>query len=290
MKTIYSILSAQIRPEVQEKITLGLLLASEGKVFFNYSHGKLKALKQLLSDNSYSILRSTLKNIEQNALMESEQSGRSEGQPVFASDMMHKLFSEEYINYLSKYNNNVISFSAPKPILVQATQEIFQKLYQQFIDDTTSIVEGVPRINSFSIYKTIHLSQLERHFNIDRELSAPEIPNLIAPVKPDLIGMNKFPVFAKEIDLEQRVNLIEYDLGQLLLLRAAFEGPNLKSFGFVIANEPEEKRTKNFQIWKQLRENSPFEYVDISESEKILEYAEKHDVLPLIQQNKETVS
>jgi len=37
-----------------------------------------------------------------------------------------------------------------------------------------------------------------------------------------------------------------------------------------IANEPEEKKKKNFQIWKQLRENSPFEYVDISESEKIL--------------------
>jgi hypothetical protein len=290
MKTIYSILSAQIRPEVQEKITLGLLLSSEGKVFFNYSHGKLKALKQLLSESSYSILRSTLKNIEQNAMMESEQSGRSEGQPVFASDMMHKLFSEEYINYLSKYNNNVISFSAPKAILVQATQEIFQKLYQQLIDDTIAIVEGVPRINSFDTYKTIHVSQLERHFNIDRELSAPEIPNLIAPVKPDLIGRNKYPVFAKEIDLDQKVNLIEYELGQLYFLRSAFEGPNLESFGFVIANEPEGKSSKNFQIWKQLRENSPFEYVDISECGRILEYAEKHDVKPLIQQNKETVS
>jgi hypothetical protein len=204
--------------------------------------------------------------------------------------MMHKLFSEEYINYLSKYNNNVISFSAPKQILVQATHEIFQKLYQQFIDDTISNVEGVPRINSFNTFKTIHVSKLERHFNIDRELSAPEIPYLIAPVKLDLIGRNEFPVFAKEIDLDQRVNIIEYDLAQLFLLRSAFEGQHQNSFGYVVANEPGEKNTKNFQIWKQLRESFPFEYVDTSECGIILEYAEKHGVLPLIQQNKETAS
>jgi len=204
--------------------------------------------------------------------------------------MMHKMFSEEYINYLSKYNNNVLSFSAPKLILVQANQETFQKLYQQFIDDTMPSVKGLIQISGFDTFKSKNVFMLEKHFNIDRELSAPEIPNLIAPVKPDLIGKNKYPVFVKKIDLEQRVNLIEYDLAQLFLLRSAFEGPNSKSFGFVIANEPEEKNTKNFQIWKQLRESSPFEYVDISESGRILEYAQTHGVIPLIQQNKETVS
>jgi hypothetical protein len=282
MKTIYSILSAQIRPEVQEKITIGFLLVGQGKVFFNYSNNKLRAIKNLLSDSSYMLLKSSLKNIAQTAIHENEEAGRTNDQPVLSSDMVRDSFSKYYINYLSKYNNNVLSFSATKEILVEANEEIFSRLFQQFIDDSISKVEGIIRENDFESFKIKNQQKLEKHFNLDKELTFQEIPHLIAPVKPDLIGKNKSPVFAQSIDLEQRINLIEYDLAQLLLLQSAFDIQKLKSIGFVVANEPEIKNTKNHQIWKQLRTNSPFEYVDVSEANKILDYANGHDVTPWI--------
>ena len=64
MLTHYSILSAQIRPEIQEKISVGFLMIGEqGEVIFEYSPNKLGIAKKLLTPNSYLQLKDSLNNI-----------------------------------------------------------------------------------------------------------------------------------------------------------------------------------------------------------------------------------
>src|SRR5260221_5995308 len=136
MSTHYSILSVQIRPEIQEKISIGFLLIEGNTVFFDFSKNKLAAAKGLLPDSSFSLLKDSLKNIETTALKESSYSS----QPAIHDSLKKNTFSMDYLTYLSKYNNNVLSFSAPKKIDIPASNEVFNKLFNKFIDDTEMVM------------------------------------------------------------------------------------------------------------------------------------------------------
>ena len=56
--------------------------------------------------------------------------------------------------------------------------------------------------------------------------------------------------------------------------------PNAKQF--VVGFEPDKHLEINHRIWNNVRQTSEFEYVDVSEAEKITEYAVIHGVIPLI--------
>src|SRR6266487_2566257 len=117
MATHYSILSVLIRPEIQEKVSLGLLLFDSKKIFFNYSKNKLHASKALLSEDSYKLLKDSIKNIESKAISENDLLGSKISQQlVFGDEMLVNSFSPQYISYLNRYNNNVLSFTSPKQI------------------------------------------------------------------------------------------------------------------------------------------------------------------------------
>lgn len=278
MATHYSILSVQIRPEIQEKISIGFLLVGEGKVFFNFSKNKLSAAKGLLPEGSFRLLKDSLKNIETTAVMENN---KGVSQLLLNDALKKNTFSMSYIDYLSRYNNNVLSFSAPKKIDIQPTEEIYNKLFNQFIDDS-EIVTAISRANNADTFKANNKVQLIKHFNVDREFTSIEIPKLIAPVKVDLLGKNEIPVYIQAVDLDKKIYHIEYELAQLAFLNLAFIEENKEAKGFVLSSEPDKKEIKQHNIWKQLRSSKQFEYIDLSESEKILEYAKKHGVQPLV--------
>lgn len=67
MSTQYSILSVLIRPEIQEKITIGFLLMDEEKLFFEYSKRKLGIAKTYCQTMPLSLLKDALLNIQATA-------------------------------------------------------------------------------------------------------------------------------------------------------------------------------------------------------------------------------
>ena len=70
MATYYSILSVQIRPEIQEKISLGFLLMDDNTILFGYSKYKLSVARSLLSETAYKLLKDSLHNIVSKAATE----------------------------------------------------------------------------------------------------------------------------------------------------------------------------------------------------------------------------
>jgi hypothetical protein len=278
MATYYSILSVHIRPEIQEKISIGFLLVGEGKVFFNFSRNKLLAAKGLLPDTSFRLLKDSLKNIETTAAIESN---KDNAQLLLNDSLKKNTFSVSYIDYLSRYNNNVLSFSTPKKIDIQASEEIYDQLFNKFIDDSETVT-AISKTNNVDRFKANNKVQLVKHFNVDREFTSIEIPKLIAPVKVDLLGKNEIPVYVQAVDLDKMVYHIEYELAQLAFLNLAFNEEEKPAKGFVLSREPDKKEFKQHNIWKQLRSSKQFEYIDLSEPEKILEYAKKHGVQPLV--------
>ena len=134
MTTYYSIISALIRPEIEEKITIGLLLFDNGsQLYFSFSTNKLNIAKQLLPANSYNSLEDAIHNVQATALHQQQKTASTASNQVCVDPI-----NSSYIHYLSRYNNNIMSFSAPKEIDVAATESVFNKLYAKFIDDSNS--------------------------------------------------------------------------------------------------------------------------------------------------------
>lgn len=73
----------------------------------------------------------------------------------------------------------------------------------------------------------------------------------------------------------------------LLSLHAAFDQNGKKAQGFVMAQEPSKNDQAQHNIWAALRISPLFDYVDISESERIIAYAEENNVHPLLQEIKD---
>lgn len=277
MATQYSILSILIRPEIQEKITVGFLLMDDNNVFFNYSKNKLSVAKNLLSANAYKSLKDALHNINASA----ENKNLNE-QSNTITTRKSNTFTKSYIEYLSRYNNNILSFSTPKEIELDASIDIFSKLYRKFIDNST-IIERKPFTSCIQRFKQEKRSILSKHFNIDKKVTNKEIPNLIVPVTVTFIGQNEVPTFVQSLDFEKRTDFLSNDISEILYLQRAFKDENKESVAMSIINEPDKiKFPQQHEIWRQLRNTSGIIHYDISEAEAVIEYAIQHNVQPFL--------
>ena len=105
----YSIIYADIRPEMKERLSLGVLWIDQDKVKMLYSQKKLGLLKQLYKPKEYkaisSIVRRDLRQIE----------------------------SIETLKYLTRYSNNLISFSPIQSIDKTQTDINGEWLYKNYV-------------------------------------------------------------------------------------------------------------------------------------------------------------
>ncbi|MES2655905.1 MAG: hypothetical protein V4620_09975 [Bacteroidota bacterium] len=275
MATYYSILTAIIRPEIQERISIGLLLMGDEGVHFNYSTNKMAAVRTILHENDYKLF----KDYVQMVVAKVSEIGKQKQQ--ISLDKNYSVINEPYINYLSRYNNNLLSFTPTKSIDVPSTDDIFIKLFHKFIDNIDQS-KPIEQKRTFEAFRRKNEQILKSHYTIEKEIYNKELPGLIAPVKVDLIGMNEIPVYAQSIEMDRNVYHIENDIAKLLFLRDAFGKKFKHRTEFIVSSEPQKTQVKQHAIWKNLRTSHEFTYLDESEAGKIIEYAEQHGVKPLI--------
>ncbi len=275
MKTFYSILSINIRPEISERLSVGLIMILGEKVFFRYSISKLNIIQKLTGKEIWKATHNYLKLV-QSSVSNKALSTNNDLLDLKVENKYCRLFSEQYIEYLSRYNNNFVSFSKPNFIELEATDQIFDVLYTKFVGnyDEKKGIEPVKQIESF---KKQFYPKLKAYFNIEQEINSIQFSGLLTPVKVDLMGKNDIEVFAQSIDFEKKGYSIEYNIGNLLQIKRAL--PNAKQF--VVGFEPDKHLEINHRIWNNVRHTTEFEYVDVSEAEKITEYAISHGVTPL---------
>ena len=277
MATFYSILSASIRPEIQEKITIGLFLLDDKEVFFKSSKNKLGSAKTLFSDDAYASLKDALKNIESTV----KKQIRIDKKHELGFDK-NKVLTNNYLEYLSRYNNNILTFSSPKEIELEANSSIFSNLFKNFID-SAEVLTDLKSTSEIETFITSNRQVLSKYFNIDQEITSKEIPNLIVPVKITLIGQNEVATFVQSLDMEKRIDLLSNNISEILFLQKAFSTSHEKSIAMAISHEPDKNLfPKQHAIWEQLRNTKDIKNYDISEAEQVIEYAEKHRVRPLL--------
>ena len=276
MRSHFSIISACIRPEIGERIAIGLVLVGGNRVFLQFSKNKQSLLKSLLTANALDFLKETIRQIT----AESGRVNRGKSELFIEDKINNSIFSENYIAYLNRYSNNLLNFSSPSIIELEANDQLFGTLFKKYVDEFAFATESTKE-NPFETIKTKFFPSVSRFFNIDSEVTAEQIPHLAMPLSVDMIGMNSEPVYAQTVDLCRRNYDIQSDLGILAMLNQACK---TGSKGFLISTEPNKSLYfKQHELWRDLRKNDLAEFVDISEVEKIHEYATEHGVRPLVE-------
>ncbi|MEI6454802.1 MAG: hypothetical protein WCO93_00815 [bacterium] len=275
MKTFFSILSAPIRPESGEQIALGLIMSDGEKSLFDYSLNKLGVIKSLVGEAQHHFIKKYLRSIEN--VINRVDVNDLEIIP-WLQDQKNVVINEPYIEYLSVYNRNVLSFSKPVRIDMAVIQENFNQLFEKFVDLVKTPVIGNLQQRNVSRVKETFIPLVSKYYTEKREVTPTEFPSIVIPVTIDLYGKNENIVFAQFIDMERSFNHIKtnyYDLKELIKVI-----PDAKSF--LVSAEPEiEKFSKQHEIWDHIRSSRDFDYVDVSEVDVIREYAERHGVKPV---------
>lgn len=281
MFTQYCILSALIRPEIQEKISIGLLLFNNEEVYFSYSKNKLNAAKNLLTKSSYKLVKDILENIEDKIEDDNNDLNKS-SLKIFKNKAFDNTFSLSYITYLSRYSNNAICFSEPKEININLDNQSFKGLFKKYIDNHSEKPSTQEKPKLFDIIRQKYETKIYAHFDVNKEVTHDLVKNLITPVRVDFTGRNEIDVYAQTVDMESSPTTVANHINSFIHLKSTYKTNNIPVQDFIITKEPNKiTYPKQHDIWVQLKHSKFLNYLDFSESQKIIDYAEEHGVLPL---------
>lgn len=110
-KLRYSIIYAVIRPEISERISVGLIIVDGDKVDVRYSRQKLNALQALFTDKEYRFVTRVVSSMKRNQTIK----------------------STDAINYLVRYSNNLIAVSPLQTIDIEPTETSKERLYKNYV-------------------------------------------------------------------------------------------------------------------------------------------------------------
>ena len=107
----YSIIYAVIRPEISERISVGLIIVDGDKIDVRYSQKKLDALRGLFPQKEYEFVSQVVTSMPTNGSVN----------------------SVDAIDYLTRYSNNLIAVSPLQSIDIEPTEQSKARLFKSYI-------------------------------------------------------------------------------------------------------------------------------------------------------------
>jgi len=279
MKAFYSIIYCTLRSNIEERITIGLFFGDDKKCFFDFSSEKAGFIKPLLTDNSFSLLKTSLKSLQR---LTDSQDCQPYKEDIFSKTSSRTtLGKEQLFAYLSQYSNNLITFSYPVPIDLEVSKMNFEKLFQKFVFPITEVKGQKP----IEIARKRLALSIKDNVNWEIELDNKVIPGLVIPAKVLFIGKNDVQVTGDAKDfsnhnlgiLKQQIN------AHFHLVDKIKQSPNGKNAHFFfIGDEPPKAQFENHSLWKAVKDSKTFDIVASDDVGVIENYMRKHGVEPLL--------
>jgi hypothetical protein len=271
MRTFYSLLQVPLRPAGREQLNIGLLLVGDHGILFSYSETKLNVLKNLIPVNAFNLLKSYLISLKTKIYDD--------------SSLIKAQFSNpEFLNYLSNYNNNLLTFSKPTFLDIEPSDETFQRLFEKFVFEAIHEVELSVLAEPLPIYSQVQTKlfpKIEGKVNIERKVTSNDLKSLIAPVKVDFIGKNQVPVAGVTVDFTKSENTLVNSLSKFVSLIHALDKDDRQGGKyFVLGKEPNQNSIQH-QRWEDMRDTGFVEFIDINEIQTVASYIDEHNVKPL---------
>ncbi|TDB69143.1 hypothetical protein [Arundinibacter roseus] len=283
MSSFYSIVYVNIRPALGERVSIALLLRDEQNLLFHQAPEKLEALKTILPSEAYNLARTLIKNLDSLLSDSGIEDTRSEYQINLGSDK--QAFTEKsYLSYLSAYGNNLLTFSEPRTIDIPTTQETFTRLFQKYVHTGwESSQRQSTRTSLVKYVREMLYPKVKDRVNLDAVITTEMVPGLVAPTKVNLAGRNEVNMIGQIVDFEKKKpGSLADDINRVLALVRAFEEKNDKGKYFIIGREPKKELSEQHAIWENVRDLPTLDFVADTETDRIGEYIEEHNVQPLI--------
>lgn len=116
-KLQYSIIYAVIRQDIDERICIGIIIFDGNDITLRYSDNKLKALKYLFPQGKYDFINRAVRGLPLN----------------------HTITSKKDIDYLSRYSNNLITFSPLQTIRLEPTEANKKWLFDNYVESLVEV-------------------------------------------------------------------------------------------------------------------------------------------------------
>lgn len=231
MKSFYSIIRFVNNPLSKENLAIGLILISNNKVYYKFSHEKVQLVNKINPLN-FKLLEYTIDKIS-NFIKNELESEIS----LFSDD---NKVNFEYLKRLSVYNNGFLQFDNPSIINIDFDDVKFNDFFHKYIDLVIKPAEKKIVDNTFSrIIKNVFQEPLKDIININYKVKKADIPNLFFDYNLDGIGYNGIIYSVKSIDLssERPIDQIRKDISEFESLN-----PRIDLFGKSKGFDPDKNK------------------------------------------------
>lgn len=277
MKTFFSIIYLPLNANLQEKISIGLVMSNGEQSIFKVSNPKMQIIKGLISSNKFSILKNYFANI-----VNEIEPKINELKLDIKSDSSNNWLTESYFDYLNRYSNNLVMYSEPRKIEIDVNFENFKPLFNKYVFEYDEEISVIKHEDILSKVKIILFTKIEDMVNLNVTVDSNDFTELLTPVDVNFIGKNGIIVAGQTIDFAKRLYNLENDLTRYISFTKAVDYSCAnKGKYFLVGQEPcKIENPVNHRTWKHVRESHLVEYVDLSETEKIKDYIISKGVTP----------
>lgn len=286
MKTFFSIIYLPLNSNLQEKISIGLVMSNGEQSIFKVSNPKMHIIKGLISSNKFSILKNYFNNI-----INEVDPKIDEFKLNIKSEISNNWINESYFNYLNRYSNNLVVYSEPRNIDSDVTLESFKSIFNKYVFEYDEEINVIKNEDILSKVRTRLFTKIEDRVNLNVTVSSNDFNELLTPVDVNFIGKNGVVVAGQTIDFVKRMYNLENDLTRYISFTKAVDYSCAKKGKyFLVGQEPNKiEHPANHRTWKHVKESHLVEYVDLSETEKIKDYIVSKGVSPFFDKVEDSI-
>lgn len=248
----YSILKISINQDLEDSISIGLLLLSRDRYWFKYSQDRLKYLKPFLGVHHAAVVK-VLHII-------SRKINSIEGFQLDLYSHIDDYFNEEFLQHLSDQHIGMIRFSSPEPIvLTSVNQEVFDGVYRSLIGEEQKRIIRKKNPEKKIIERKL-IKPLAGNVHTHIKLDGSKIPELYFRYELEACGRNDHIYLVKYLDFKQTPPTLDMKIMRLLFLsRLMSQRFRTKTRVFVIASEPPMQKHKRHQLYEFVARNELLE-------------------------------
>ncbi len=278
MKNFISAIYIKTNSITEERICIGLFVASNEKSYFGWSENKLKIISKLTSEKVYQSLYNSFTSLNKEIKFSNADGYQKR---IFESNK----FSFEYFNYLSNYSKGLIEFSEPKIISNTIKGAEFAELYKMYLGE--SILAPTKKKTTDTLAKKVnHLLNniiFKERANVNFEIDEKIIGTIYRPQKVDFISCNKGIYAGLIVDFTGSPSAIENKLYEFRVLveglKIFSEKRHFKNSGKyeIFFNTPTGIEQKKILDNAKLDKSSPFKLIEIERLEDVTKTLEKNN-------------
>ena len=276
MDTLYCPIYLSTNALSSDRFSVGLIMANNDTLFFNYSDEKLTKVKHLFTNEAFLIVKQYLKSLYKSF-------NTDESDTLFArKEMLNNWVNKQYLSYLGKYSNNLIQFGETTIVDIELNEDIFKKFFEMYVFRYPVLIDKEKDIDILKKPQTISFyEEVSERVNIDREITNKDLNTLLIPTKVGFIGKNEVPTAGDILNLKRNIQTISNNINSFIsLTKALNDNQNKKGKYYLIGEEPDKKLKENHHLWNNLRNTKIIDYVELQDIGEITSYFTQHQVTP----------